>query len=165
MIYIGLGANLPSEAGAPLATLAAALDELQARNIVIVARSRWYRTTPVPPSDQPWFVNGVVGARSSLSPLDLLHVLQAIEMRFGRQRGIRNAARTLDLDLLDYDGRVEEAESLVLPHPRMHERAFVLLPLREIAPTWRHPRLGQTVSALIAALAPDQIAIPVAAQP
>jgi 2-amino-4-hydroxy-6-hydroxymethyldihydropteridine diphosphokinase len=165
MIYIGLGANLPSEAGDPLATLEAALAALQARDIVIAARSRWYRTTPVPPSDQPWFINGVVGVPSSLPPLDLLRALQETERRFGRKRGIRNAARTLDLDLLDYDGRVEEVAGLVLPHPRMHERAFVLLPLREIAPAWRHPRLGQTVSSLITSLAPDQIAIPLTAQP
>lgn len=164
MIYLGLGANLPSEAGGPLATLEAALVDLQRHNILIVARSRWYRTTPVPPSDQPCFINGVVAVRTPLSPSHLLETLHKVEAHFGRRRGVRNAARTLDLDILDYDGRVEEAPSLILPHPRMHERAFVLLPLREIAPAWRHPRLGLTVSALIAALPADQIAAPLAAQ-
>jgi 2-amino-4-hydroxy-6-hydroxymethyldihydropteridine diphosphokinase len=164
MIYLGLGANLPSEAGEPVATLEAALVDLRRHDIVVLTRSRWYRTTPVPPSDQPWFINGVVAVRTPQSPLQLLETLQKVEARFGRQRGVRNAARTLDLDILDYEGRVEESSHLVLPHPRMHERAFVLLPLREIAPDWRHPRLGLTVSALIAALPSDQIAAPLAAQ-
>jgi 2-amino-4-hydroxy-6-hydroxymethyldihydropteridine diphosphokinase len=161
MILLGLGANLPSPAGLPQATLEAALTAIAASGVTIVARSRWYRTAPVPASDQPWFVNGVARVETGVEPLALLTLLQKIELQFGRQRAIRNEARTLDLDILDYDGRVEERAGLVLPHPRMHERAFVLLPLAEIAPQWRHPKLGETVAALISALPASQKAEPI----
>ena len=162
MILLALGANLPSTAGPPLATLGAALAGLETAGVKIVARSRWYRTAPVPVSDQPWFVNGVVGLATGLDPRALLNLLQAIERQFGRERGVRNAARTLDLDLLDHNGLVEEEPDLVLPHPRMQERAFVLLPLAEIAPGWRHPKLGTPVADLIAALPAAQKAEPIA---
>jgi 2-amino-4-hydroxy-6-hydroxymethyldihydropteridine diphosphokinase len=160
MILLGLGANLPSSVGPPLATLEAALAALQAAGVMPVARSRWYRTAPVPASDQPWFVNAVAQVETSLDAPDLLALLQKIELGFGRRREIPNEARTLDLDILDYDGRVEERAGLILPHPRLHERAFVLLPLQDVAPNWRHPKLGRTVSALLAALPPGQTATP-----
>ena len=153
MILLGLGANLPSDLGPPLATLAAALDALGAEGVRLVRRSPWYRSPPAPPSAQPWYVNGVVQVQTTLAPGDLLALLHRIEARFGRVRGEANAARSLDLDLLDYEGRVSIAgETPVLPHPRLHERAFVLLPLRDVAPGWRHPRLGRTIADLVAAL-------------
>jgi len=161
MILIGLGANLPSRVGPPLATLAAALEALEGAGVRIVARSRWYRTAPVPASDQPWFINGVVGVETALVPADLLALLQRIERDFGRHRGVPNAARTLDLDLLDYDGRVETGPNLVLPHPRLHERAFVLLPLAEVAPDWVHPVLNRPVRGLVAKLPASQKAEPI----
>lgn len=162
MILIGLGANLASaEFGAPPRSLEAALSLIAERGVRIVARSRWYRSAPVPPSDQPWFVNGVVAVETALEPAALLDVLHGVEARFGRVRQERNAARVLDLDLLAYDGRLSaEGETPILPHPRLHERAFVLRPLGEIAPDWRHPRFGRTVSALIAALPPGSTAEP-----
>jgi 2-amino-4-hydroxy-6-hydroxymethyldihydropteridine diphosphokinase len=160
MILIGLGANLSSSAGPPRATLEAALAKLEQAGVKISRRSRWYKTAPVPISDQPPFVNGVVAVETRLGPSDLLALLQKIEAQFGRQRGVRDAARTLDLDILDYDGRIEDGPGLTLPHPRMASRAFVLKPLAEIAPEWRHPTLGETVTALIAALPPEQAAEP-----
>lgn len=162
MILIGLGGNLESAAGPPEATLAAALAALEEVGVHILARSRFYRSAPVPPSAQPDFVNAVARVATALDAPALLALLLAIEARFGRVRGARNAARTLDLDLLAYDDVVSDAPALTLPHPRLHERAFVLLPLAEIAPEWRHPRLGRTARDLLAALPPGQDARPLA---
>jgi 2-amino-4-hydroxy-6-hydroxymethyldihydropteridine diphosphokinase len=153
MILLGLGANSPSAVGPPEATLAAALHELTGDGVRLVRRSPWYRSAPVPPSGQPWYVNGVALVQTERPPADLLGLLHGIEARFGRLRGERNAARPLDLDLLDYEGRLSgPGETPILPHPRLHLRAFVLLPLRDVAPDWRHPRLGGTVAELIGVL-------------
>ena len=149
MILIGVGANLPSLRGSPRATCQAALIELERRDIAIARKSRWYESAPIPPSDQPWFVNGVAAVVTALSPHALLTLLHDIERAFGRIRGAPNAARTLDLDLLAYhDTVLAEPGGLILPHPRMMERAFVLLPLAEIAPEWRHPVARATAADL-----------------
>jgi 2-amino-4-hydroxy-6-hydroxymethyldihydropteridine diphosphokinase len=108
----------------------------------------------VPPSDQPWYVNGVVEIASALAAPELLALLHKVERKFGRVRGQPGAARTLDLDLLDHGGEKRRDPPPVLPHPRMAERAFVLYPLAEIAPAWRHPVSGKPLHALISAL-PD----------
>jgi 2-amino-4-hydroxy-6-hydroxymethyldihydropteridine diphosphokinase len=162
MILIGLGGNLTGAAGTPAATIAAAIDALGPA-LRVVARSRDYRSAPVPISDQPWYVNAVVAVATELSPRELLAHLHRIEARFGRERREVNGARTLDLDLLAYDERVQagDAAEPALPHPRLHQRAFVLLPLAEVAPGWRHPITGDTVEHLIAALPPDQVAEPI----
>ncbi|HYL32070.1 MAG TPA: 2-amino-4-hydroxy-6-hydroxymethyldihydropteridine diphosphokinase [Stellaceae bacterium] len=153
MIFIALGANLPSNIGPPRATLEAALRSLAQEGGEIVAQSRFYKSSPVPKSDQPDYLNAVVAIKSDLDPTALLSVLSAIETRFGRQRGERNAARSLDLDLIAYDELIRDVAP-VLPHPRMHERAFVLLPLADIAPNWHHPRLRLPIAALIQAVPP-----------
>jgi 2-amino-4-hydroxy-6-hydroxymethyldihydropteridine diphosphokinase len=162
MILIGLGANLPSDVGEPRATLEAALAKLEREGVRVVARSRWYRSAPVPRADQPDYVNAVASVETALDPTALLALLHRIEQEFGRARGAPNAARTLDLDLLAYRDRVSEGGegAPVLPHPRLHERAFVLLPLVDIAPDWRHPRLGRTARELAVALPPGQDAAP-----
>ena len=164
MILIGLGANLDSPVyGPPERTLPAALDRLAASGIRILRRSRLYRTAPVPVSDQPWYVNAVAAVATGLAPEPLLGALLALEQDFGRVRTVPNAPRVLDLDLLAYDEvRTPPGSAPELPHPRLHERAFVLLPLAEVAPEWRHPATGRPVSALIAALPPDQRAQPMA---
>jgi 2-amino-4-hydroxy-6-hydroxymethyldihydropteridine diphosphokinase len=114
-------------------------------------------------SDQPWFVNGVIAVETFLPPADLLGLLHDVEAEFGRTRTVRNEARVLDLDLLAYDDEVSsEASVPVLPHPRLHERAFVLLPMADIAPDWRHPVTGAGIADLISALPADQRAEPVA---
>lgn len=156
-IYIGLGANLPSAAGSPVATLEKAVADLAASGIAIRRRSPWYETAPVPRADdQPWYVNGVVEVASDLAPADLLAKLQRLEAEAGRVRSIANAPRPLDLDIIAYGDRVETRNTPLLPHPRMEIRAFVLLPLQAIAPRWRHPVSGREVAELIAALPPDQ---------
>ena len=155
MILIGIGSNLAApQFGSAQDTASAAVRQLPAIGIAVVLRSRWYLSEPVPPSDQPWYVNGVAAVETGLAPAALLAALLALEARFGRRRGAPNAARTLDLDLLDYDGRQSESERLTLPHPRLHERRFVLAPLAEIAPDWRHARLAMTASELLCRLPP-----------
>jgi len=158
MIFIGLGANLPSERyGPPRRTLAAAIECLNANDIIVETRSGWYRSAPVPPSDQPWFVNAVVAVRTALGPAALLERLHRIEAEFGRTRRRANEARVLDLDLIDYEGLVLDGPAPpILPHPRLESRAFVLLPLAEIAPGWIHPRTGVPIARLVAALDPGE---------
>jgi 2-amino-4-hydroxy-6-hydroxymethyldihydropteridine diphosphokinase len=157
MIVIGIGSNLPApHFASPLATARAALAQLPPLGIAIRARSRWYLSAPVPVSDQPWYVNAVAIVETSLKPVALLATLLALEARFGRRRGVPNAARTLDLDLLDYNGARLTTVRLTLPHPRLHERRFVLAPLAGIAANWRHPRLRRSAAALLASLPPGQ---------
>ena len=158
MKLIALGSNLVHPRfGQPRATCEAALAALETAEVRVVGRSRWYRSAPVPPSGQPWFVNGVVSVECELAPADLLAILHRIEADFGRERRTRNEARVLDLDLIAYDDRISSPEEVpVLPHPRMTERAFVLLPLADLAPDWRHPASGRPLADLIGALEPIQ---------
>lgn len=163
MILIGIGANLPSDRfGSPVATVEAALVALADQpDVRVLRRSRWFESAPVPMSDQPWYVNGACIVETGLDAAALLAVLHAIEADFGRVRGEKNAPRVLDLDLLAYDDFVStSSDPFSVPHPRMHERAFVLLPLRDLVPGWSHPITLKPLDALIAALANDQIARP-----
>ncbi len=136
--FIGLGANL----GDPSAAIEAALREIDALpGTVVVARSALYRSAPLD-AGGPDFVNAVAEVRTALGPLEMLHALLCIEQHHGRLRSVRNAPRTLDLDLLLHGRRVMRTPELTLPHPRLHERAFVLRPLAQIAPRLRLPGLG-----------------------
>lgn len=158
--YIGLGANLQHPVhGSPRQTLTAAIEALHAAGLEIMHRSSWYESAPVPLADQPWYVNGVVSVHSDHDAADLLAILHEVEATFGRVRSVANAPRVVDLDLLDHRGEIRPATAgnPVLPHPRMHERGFVLLPLQEIAPEWRHPASGRPVAELVATLPADQI--------
>ena len=123
---------------------------------MVLRASAWYRSAPVPKSDQPDFVNAVVSVETGTAPAELLQTLLGVETAFGRTRTVPNASRVLDLDLLAYNDRVVAENGLTVPHPRMNERAFVLLPLREIAPDWRHPVSGRTIETLISRLPPGQ---------
>lgn len=154
---MGIGGNLPGPDGSlPLATCraaAVALDGLP--GLRLMALSRWWESAPIPPlPGAPWFVNGVARLAGDMAPDGLLAALHAIEARFARARPYPNAPRTLDLDLLAMgDQRCEGA--LILPHPRLHLRHFVLRPLLEVAPGWRHPRLGDAAALLAAAPAQE----------
>lgn len=155
---IAYGANLPSHAGAPHETFAAAKAALSERGIAIVAESSLWETAPVgTEGGQPWYTNAVLSVETDLAPLDLLKTMGAVEAQFGRIRTIKNAARPIDLDLIDYNGRIiSDAPDLILPHPRMQERAFVLKPLEEISQNWTHPVSGLTLVQLVADLPTDQ---------
>ena len=151
MILIALGANLPSEAGSPEQTLRASLGALSENGVRITAVSRAFMSQAWPNPSDPPFINAVATIGKVSGPVALMDKLESIERTFGRVRGARNAPRTLDLDLIDYDGRVENGPP-ILPHPRAHERVFVLVPIMDIAPDWRHPVSGKSVTEMIAAL-------------
>lgn len=165
MILVAIGSNLPTPHGSPRANCEAALAALDREGVRVVKRSRWYRTPPWPASEtgrQPWYVNGVAAIETALGPEALLAVLHRVEAAMGRRRGpdTVNAARPIDLDLIDYDG-VVRAVAPVLPHPRLEGRAFVLRPLADVAPDWSYPVTGQPLAALLAALPADAVAEPI----
>ncbi len=164
MILVAVGSNLPGPHGTPRANCEAALRALDAAGVRVVRRSRWFRTPPWPAAEagrQPWYVNGVIAIETALEPEALLATLHRIETAMGRTRGPEsiNAARPIDLDLIDYDGRVRDAAP-VLPHPRVASRAFVLRPLADVAPDWVHPVTGAPLASLLAGL-PDDAAVEV----
>ncbi|MBV1901321.1 MAG: 2-amino-4-hydroxy-6-hydroxymethyldihydropteridine diphosphokinase [Kordiimonadaceae bacterium] len=165
-ILVGLGGNLPSDRGGPQVTIQAAVQLLAQNTLEIQAVSAVYRTAPVPASDQPDFINIALAARTALPAQKLLHLFQNIERDLGRQPAERWSARTLDIDLLAYGSHILPSANAwhdvaysddpaailtepVVPHPRLHKRAFVLKPLMDIAPDWDHPVLHKTVSQLI----------------
>jgi 2-amino-4-hydroxy-6-hydroxymethyldihydropteridine diphosphokinase len=147
--YLSLGSNLTGPAGTPRQTLDAALTKLNSLGKVL-APSSYHSTAPVGYLDQPDFLNAAAILETSLEPQALLTALLNIEQSFGRDRscGIPNGPRTLDLDLLLYDNLILNTPSLQLPHPRMADRAFVLVPLAEIAPSLIHPILHKSISEL-----------------
>ena len=159
-ILIAIGANLPGpDDSSPLETCrraVAALDCLA--GLRVKGLSRWYQSAPIPPSGQPPYINGVAVLLGTVDdPAALLVALHGIEVLFGRVRGSANAARTLDLDLIGIGDLVRAAPDPILPHPRAHQRAFVLAPLRDAAPSWRHPLLGLTAGELLDRLPAQQI--------
>ncbi|MGQ0582816.1 MAG: 2-amino-4-hydroxy-6-hydroxymethyldihydropteridine diphosphokinase [Reyranella sp.] len=162
-IFIGAGANLAHPTyGSPRETLEAAFQELGRRGVRVLRVSPWYRTAPVPASDQPWYQNAVIEVGTDLGPDMLLATLHEVEEAFGRVRTVANAARMIDLDLLDFRGEiaperpVERPGRATLPHPRLASRGFVLRPLADLAPDWRHPVTGEPIQALLAALPFDE---------
>lgn len=153
-IYIALGANQAYKHHSPEESLRLALLQLSQHGVTIHAVSNIWKTPAWPDASDPDFANAVADIRTDLTPVDLMDLLHEIESAMGRVRLERNAPRTMDLDIVDYQGFVR-ANGPVLPHPRATQRAFVLLPLQDIAPDWRDPVKSDHISDLIKAL-PDQ---------
>ena len=175
---VALGSNLGFHGHSPQDTLADAAQALVNESVQIVAGSRFLRTPAFPPGSGPDYVNAAALLRTSLEPEGLLEHLHAVEAAFARERTARWASRTVDLDLLFHGDailpdagvqaawmaldparqRTEAPDRLILPHPRLQDRAFVLIPLADIAPLWRHPVTGRTVSEMVAALSAEDMA-------
>lgn len=157
-VLIAIGANLPYAGQAARDTCEHVVTALRdVPGLDIDAVSAWYESAPVPPSGQPPYINGVVRGRAWIGAEALLDALHAIETRFGRERSIPNAARTVDLDIITYGCACQTHPYLTLPHPRAHERAFVLLPLRDVAPDWVHPLSKKTLAELLPDVAGQEI--------
>lgn len=146
-VIVALGGNLAVTSDAQVDILCAALNEFSQYGLGVLQRSSFWCSAAWPDPLQPEYINAVALVETSLSPADALMRLHQIEARFGRARSEPNAARTLDLDLIAY-GRLVRAEAPILPHPRAAERLFVMGPLAEIAPGWRHPLNGRTAAEL-----------------
>jgi 2-amino-4-hydroxy-6-hydroxymethyldihydropteridine diphosphokinase len=151
---IALGSSLGGRFGSPEAVIAAALDGLPAAGFQVLARSTPWRSASWPDPTQPDYINAVAIVETPLGAAEALAKLHAVEAEFGRHRedpdGPRNAPRSLDLDLIAHGRTVSAHPRLVLPHPRAGERLFVMGPLAEIAPDWRHPVTGETATDLAA---------------
>lgn len=178
MSLIALGGNLPADADAPQVTLSKAISALQSDEVILRSVSRFFQTPCFPAGAGPDYVNAAVAVETSLSAGALLARLHEVEAEFARVREQRWGMRTLDLDLVDYGGAVmpdaagfarwqglpleeqmkEAPGQLILPHPRIQDRAFVLVPLCDIAPRWCHPVLQKTVSEMLAELPAEQVA-------
>ncbi|WP_434289371.1 2-amino-4-hydroxy-6-hydroxymethyldihydropteridine diphosphokinase [Celeribacter sp. SCSIO 80788] len=168
--WIAFGANLPSTAGAPIETLRAAVRDLKDADLAITAVSGIYETPCFPKGAGPDYINFAAEIETSLAPEALLARLHEVEHSFGRVRKIRWAGRPIDLDLMAVEGEVlpdiasvnswitlplaeqsvRAPDQLILPHPRIQDRAFMLIPFADLAPDWRHPILGQTVAEMLA---------------
>ena len=154
--FISLGANLKFNHDISLRkNLELVVNLFPKYNIYVKKISNWYETEPVPISDQPWFLNVVVKIQTKNSPEKLIDLLHEIEKNFGRKRNVLNESRTLDLDIIDFEGLVNNGRP-ILPHPRMHLRYFVLLPMKEIEPNWVHPIFKKSINDLIMECAPNQ---------
>ena len=175
---IAIGSNQPFEYMHSFELVQRAINYLGDRKLRITGTSRFYQTPAFPRESGPDFINAVVSADANLRPEEVIAVLHDVERALGRDRRKRWAPRTLDLDLIDFSGIIlpdpetyqrwvdappevqqsEAPEQLILPHPRLQDRGFVLLPLRDVAPDWTHPVTGETVDALIAGLDQKDIA-------
>lgn len=147
LIYLSLGSNLGDRA----ANLEHAIEALPSVGVRVLRRSSTYETEPVDFLDQPWFLNCALEAETALPPEQLLAALQGIERQMGSRKLVARGPRIVDLDILFYGGAVVHTAEMEIPHPRMAERRFVLVPLAELAPALRHPVLHATIEELLSA--------------
>lgn len=160
-VLIALGSSLAGRFDSREALLEAALDDFPAAGLKLVTRSSWWRSASWPDPEKPDYLNGLALVETALSPHQTLAALRRIEAAFDRRRDTGNAPRTLDLDLIAHGRTVLDEADLTVPHPRAHERLFVMGPLAEIASEWRHPVLGETAKALAAKASVGTDAAPV----
>ena len=157
MILIAIGSNLISKIyGDPYQNCLQALEFIK-KKFKIEKISKFYKTEPVPKSNQPWYVNGVISIETKYSPNDILNILMNIEKKFLRVRNVRNEPRVIDLDLLTYKRVILNEPDLIIPHPRMHLRKFVIQPICDIDESWVHPVLNLSAQKLLKSLALQQI--------
>ena len=158
MIIIGLGSNLISDIGnKPQTNCQLALEKMREVDIFPIKVSSFFESAPLPVSKQPWFVNLAVSIKTDLNPYKLLNTLLAIESKMGRKREGKNQPRVIDLDILVFNNMIINTENLVLPHPRIIDRAFVLYPIQELNPSWEHPVSGEKIANLISNLGDGQL--------
>ena len=149
-IIVAIGGNLYSKNGLhPVEICQEAINSLKSMSIIVEKQSSWYRSDPIPKSDQPKFFNSVLVASTTLNELDVLNSLHVIEKKFGRIRKNINEARIIDLDLIDYSSKIQDNKDIILPHPRAHLRRFVMQPLYEIEKNWIHPILKTSVTEIL----------------
>ena len=159
-IIIGIGGNIKSEEGThPIKVAMKAISYFKDYSINVTNQSSWYETEPIPKSDQPNFFNCIVLANTNLNELDVLKSLHEIEHKLGRKRRIVNEARIIDLDLIDYSNKILMNKEIIIPHPRAHQRRFVMEPLAELDKTWVHPISKININAILKNLQDQNIKI------
>ena len=153
MIFLGLGSNLPSKYGDSFANINLAISSLESYGIKIIKRSSFYKSPSYPDKENPEFINVVILVETNLSPVDLMSVLTFIEEKLERKRIKKNYPRTCDIDIIDYNSQILNLKynnlDFTMPHKELTSRNFVLFPLQEISPMWKHPKTKESVSNLI----------------
>ena len=159
-IIIGIGGNLKSNDGThPIKVAMKAIRYFNDYSIKVTDQSSWYETEPIPKSKQPNFFNCIVFANTILNELDVLKSLHEIEHKLGRKRRMVNEARIIDLDLIDYSNKILISNEIIIPHPRAHQRRFVMEPLAELDKNWVHPILKKSVDEILQNLCSQNIKI------
>jgi len=159
MIILGLGSNLSSDFGNRFKNIELAISYLELQDIKVLKKSSFYETPSFPDNKKPKFINVVISLTSNLEIKDLITILISIEMRLGRKRGMKNDPRTCDIDIIDFNGQIIDFKYknsfFTVPHEKATERNFVLIPLKEIFPDWKHPKTKENISLLIDQLSKD----------
>ena len=153
MIFLGLGSNLPSKYGDRFTNINLAISFLEGYGIKVIKKSSFYETPSYPNKENPKFINAVILVETILPPIDLMSVLIFIEEKLERKRGKKNDPRTCDIDIIDYNSEILNLRynnlELTVPHKELTSRNFILFPLQEISPTWKHPKTKEIISVLL----------------
>ena len=159
MIFLGLGSNLPSKYGDRFTNINLAISSLEGYGIKVIKKSSFYETPSYPNKENPKFINAVILVETILPPIDLMSVLIFIEEKLERKRGKKNDPRTCDIDIIDYNSQILNLKynnlELTVPHRELTSRNFILFPLQEISPMWKHPKTKEIVSVLLQKLSEE----------